>query len=101
MRFLRKIAESGAKRADELQTNRIRAISWSGLRGKFLEHRVRPPHLTQQPREPPTPPRHGETSIQALLRGHDVGVHVLMHHRQRSIAQLGIDVCDGVRRDDD
>jgi hypothetical protein len=38
--------------------------------------------------------------VQALLRGHYLGVHVLVHHRQRGIAEFGIDMRDGVWHDD-
>jgi hypothetical protein len=40
-------------------------------------------------------------STQALLRRDDLGVHVPLHHRQRGVAEFGIDVRDGIGRDDD
>ena len=40
-------------------------------------------------------------SVQALLHRHDLGVHVLVHHRQRGVTEFGIDMRDGIRRDDD
>ena len=48
--------------------------------------------------------RQSTALVQALLCGCDLGVHVLLRRRQNRqsrIAEFRIDMCDGVRRDDD
>ena len=62
--------------------------------GKIAESGTMPAgELQANTRSPPT-------SVQALLRGHDLGAHVLVHHAQRRLAEFGVDVRDAVGRHD-